>query len=129
MTAVEDFLTTELGQSWELHKVYTNNNGLTVLKNKNMILSNELKLEFLKYLIIGRVGNTTLVNDWVNNGTFPEESVIRQIMNNPIDEHRLEGLDWPEDAVTMIGLKRMNNLHQMLDYQNHALQSLHTVLF
>ena len=94
-----------------------------------MILSNELKLEFLKYLIIGRVGNTTLVNDWVNNGTFPEESVIRQIMNNPIDEHRLEGLDWPEDAVTMIGLKRMNNLHQMLDYQNHALQSLHTVLF
>jgi hypothetical protein len=38
MTAVEDFLTTELGQSWELHKVYTNNNGLTVLKNKNIIL-------------------------------------------------------------------------------------------
>jgi hypothetical protein len=38
MTAVEDFLTTELGQSWELHKVYTNNNGLTVLKNKNYVI-------------------------------------------------------------------------------------------
>lgn len=81
-----------------------------------MSLSNELKLEFLKYIIIGRVGNATLVNNWVENGTFPEESVIRQIMEKQIDEHRLEGLDWPEDAVTMIGLKRMNNLHQMLDY-------------
>jgi hypothetical protein len=38
MTAIEDFLTTELGQSWELHKVYTNNNGLTVLKNKNYVI-------------------------------------------------------------------------------------------
>ena len=81
-----------------------------------MSLSNELKLEFLKYVIIGRVGNATLVNNWVENGSFPEESVIREIMARPMDEHRLEGLDWPEDAVTMIGLKRMNNLHEMLDY-------------
>ena len=35
MTAVEDFLTTDLGQSWEIHKNYKNNNGLTVLKNRN----------------------------------------------------------------------------------------------
>jgi O-methyltransferase len=81
-----------------------------------MSLSNELKLEFLKYVIIGRVGNATLVNNWVESGAFPEESVIREIMARPMDEHRLEGLDWPEDAVTMIGLKRMNNLHEMLDY-------------
>jgi len=38
MTAVEDFLLTELGQSWELYKVYENNNGLTVLKNKNYVI-------------------------------------------------------------------------------------------
>lgn len=38
MTAVEDFLDTELGQSWELFKVYVNNNGLTILKNKNNII-------------------------------------------------------------------------------------------
>jgi len=35
MTAVEDFLTTDKGQSWEIYRVYKNNNGLTVLKNKN----------------------------------------------------------------------------------------------
>ena len=35
MTAVEDFLESELGQSWEIFKIYTNNNGLTILKNKS----------------------------------------------------------------------------------------------
>lgn len=35
MTAVEDFLTSDKGQSWEIFKIYQNNNGLTVLKNKN----------------------------------------------------------------------------------------------
>jgi hypothetical protein len=38
MTAVEDFLLTKLGQSWELFRVYKNNNGLTVLKNKSYII-------------------------------------------------------------------------------------------
>lgn len=38
MTAVEDFLLTDLGKSWELFKVYENNNGLTVLKNKNYVI-------------------------------------------------------------------------------------------
>jgi hypothetical protein len=37
MTAVEDFLLTDLGQSWELFKIYKNNNGLTILKNKSYI--------------------------------------------------------------------------------------------
>jgi len=37
MTAVEDFLLTELGQSWELFQIFKNNNGLTILKNKSYI--------------------------------------------------------------------------------------------
>jgi hypothetical protein len=37
MTAVEDFLSTKLGQSWEIYKIYENNNGLTILKNKSYI--------------------------------------------------------------------------------------------
>jgi cephalosporin hydroxylase len=37
MTAIEDFLLTELGQSWEIFRIYTNNNGLTILKNKSYI--------------------------------------------------------------------------------------------
>lgn len=34
MSAVKDFLLTDKGQSWELFKVYTHNNGLTILKTK-----------------------------------------------------------------------------------------------
>lgn len=37
MTAVEDFLSSTIGQNWELLRVYKNNNGLTVLKNKSYI--------------------------------------------------------------------------------------------
>jgi hypothetical protein len=34
MNAIKDFLVTPLGEKWEIYKHYTNNNGLTVLKNK-----------------------------------------------------------------------------------------------
>ena len=32
--AITDFLITEDGKNWEIHKEYTNNNGLTILKRK-----------------------------------------------------------------------------------------------
>ena len=35
VNAVQDFLITEKGYNWEIHDVYENNNGLTVLKRKN----------------------------------------------------------------------------------------------
>lgn len=34
MTAVEDFIETEKGKSWNIFKIFTNNNGLTILKRK-----------------------------------------------------------------------------------------------
>jgi len=78
--------------------------------------SNKLKVEFVKYLVIGRVKDKTISENWFKNGIYPEDSQILQIINTPIDNTRLEGLDWPQDAVTMIGLKRMNNIHESLDY-------------
>lgn len=35
INAIHDFLLTEKGNNWEIHDVYENNNGLTVLKRKN----------------------------------------------------------------------------------------------
>jgi hypothetical protein len=35
VNALQDFLITEKGYNWEIHDVYENNNGLTVLKRKN----------------------------------------------------------------------------------------------
>ena len=41
---------------------------------------------------------------------------MNECINVVVDEKRNEGLDWPEKAHTMIGIKRLNNLHNMLDY-------------
>lgn len=35
MTAIEDFINSENGKLWEIFEIFTNNNGLTILKNKN----------------------------------------------------------------------------------------------
>lgn len=80
------------------------------------MISDTQKLQFLKFMIIGRLGKNDFGETWMRSNEFPTEEQINQIVLNPIDNHRLEGLDWPKDAVTMIGLKRMDNLHKMLDY-------------
>jgi hypothetical protein len=36
--AILDFLETEQGNNWEIYEKFTNNNGLTILKNKNYII-------------------------------------------------------------------------------------------
>jgi O-methyltransferase len=79
-------------------------------------MDKQKKLNFLKYVLLGRVQKEELVNIWKNTGEFPTESQIDEILATEIDYQRMEGLDWPTDALTMIGLKRMNNLHEMLDY-------------
>ena len=80
------------------------------------MISNSHKIQFFKFMIIGRLGNNGFGENWLLNNEFPTEEQINQISSSEIDIHRLEGLDWPKDAVTMIGLKRMDNLHKMLDY-------------
>lgn len=79
-------------------------------------MDNQKKLNFLKFALLGRVKNQTLVDSWKTTGEFPSEVEVDKILSEEIDYKRMEGLDWPTDALTMIGMKRMNNLHDMLDY-------------
>ena len=79
-------------------------------------MDNKKKIDFLKYVLLGRVNKSKLVENWEKSSEFPSDFEIDEITNSEIDNLRLEGLDWPTDALTMIGLKRLNNLHQMLDY-------------
>lgn len=76
----------------------------------------KLELEFLKRVLTDSVGNEEIRNEFFRSHKFPSESIIKQVLESPIDEQRLEGLDWPERAHTMVGLKRLNNLHDCLDY-------------
>ena len=41
---------------------------------------------------------------------------MEEIVSRQVSDDRLYGRDWPHSAHTMIGLKRMNNLHESLDY-------------
>lgn len=76
----------------------------------------KLELEFLKRVLTDSVGNEEIRNEFFQSQKFPSESIIKEVLENRVDDQRLEGLDWPERAHTMIGLKRLNNLHDCLDY-------------
>lgn len=76
-----------------------------------------LKLDFVKYCLMGLIQDENVLNNIYNNNIYPETDIITNILKNTIiPPSRIEGLDQPINAYTMIGIKRMNNLHNMLDY-------------
>jgi O-methyltransferase len=75
---------------------------------------NKLKLDFLKRVLTDTVDSETY-NMFFETG-YPSDDKMTNCINLPVNEQRNEGLDWPEKAHTMIGIKRLNNLHNMLDY-------------
>lgn len=76
----------------------------------------EIKLNFLKRILTDTVNDEKIMDDFFNKHEFPSESKMIEILQTEVFENRLEGLDWPERAHTMIGIKRLNNLHDSLDY-------------
>jgi O-methyltransferase len=79
-------------------------------------MENNIKLGFIKRVITDTVSDENIRTNFFNNGVLPTEEKMVEIINSPIDYDRLEGLDWPQRAHTMIGMKRLNNLHHLLDY-------------
>lgn len=75
-----------------------------------------LKLEFLKRILTDTVYDEEIRNNFFKDRIIPNDSVIERIMEEKVDSQRNEGLDWPERAHTMIGIKRLNNLQSSLDY-------------
>ncbi len=76
--------------------------------------SNRLKLNFLKRVLTDTIEDHTYL-DFFENG-YPDDDKMRESINYQVSSQRNEGLDWPERAHTMIGLKRLDNLHDMMDY-------------
>jgi O-methyltransferase len=74
----------------------------------------KLKLDFLKRILTDTVDSETY-NNFFKNG-YPSDDKMIECINFIVNEQRNEGLDWPEKAHTMIGIKRLNNLHDMLEY-------------
>jgi len=76
----------------------------------------EIKLEFIKLLLIGNVSDTNIVSNFFEKGEYPDEITINKLLKEPINPKRLEGMDEPSNGFTMIGKKRLDNLHKMLEY-------------
>jgi O-methyltransferase len=79
-------------------------------------MDKKTKLEFIKRIITDTVSDEIARNNFFTDQSFPNEKKIEEILKKDVIYERLEGLDWPERAHTMIGLKRLNNLHESLDY-------------
>lgn len=76
----------------------------------------KLKLDFLKRVITDSVNDETIYQEFFNKKMYPSEDVMRGVVESPISELRLEGLDWPSRGHTMVGIKRLNNIENCLDY-------------
>jgi hypothetical protein len=74
------------------------------------------KLEFLIRAITDSLSDRVLLDDFFKNQKYPLDGQLLEIMSTPVPNERLYGLDWPERAHTMIGIKRMKNLMECLDY-------------
>lgn len=78
-------------------------------------MSKKSRLEFLKRILTDTVPNEDIRTLYFNEGIIPDEDIVASICQSPVEPKRLEGLDWPERAHTMIGVSRLNNLHDALD--------------
>lgn len=76
----------------------------------------KLKLLFIQRVLTDTVGDKQITDEFFANGIYPTDSKIEEIVSRQVSDDRLYGRDWPHSAHTMIGLKRMNNLHESLDY-------------
>jgi hypothetical protein len=76
----------------------------------------KLKLLFIQRVLTDTVGDKQITDDFFEKGIYPIDSKMEEIISLQVSDDRLYGRDWPHTAHTMIGLKRMNNLHESLDY-------------
>jgi hypothetical protein len=76
----------------------------------------KLKLLFIQRVLTDTVGDKQITDEFFANGIYPTDSKMEELVSRQVSDDRLYGRDWPHSAHTMIGLKRMNNLHESLDY-------------
>jgi hypothetical protein len=76
----------------------------------------ELKLEFIKLILLGCISDKSIVTNFFEKEEYPNDSIINNLISQPVDPQRIEGMDEPNNGFTMIGKKRLDNLHNMLEY-------------
>ncbi len=99
VAAINDFLATEKGQQWEIERVYSNNNGLTIMRRKSIVDSNadkQLTLDYYKRILTNTIYNEGVYNEWVNTKKFPPRYIMDYVLRIPVqeaDKPKLEALN------------------------------------
>lgn len=75
----------------------------------------DLKLQFLKRILTDTVYDDEIYQNFITSMVFPEESVMNDVLLKNVEFDKMEGLIHPRNAHTMIGLKRLDNVHMLLD--------------
>jgi O-methyltransferase len=75
---------------------------------------NELKLNFLKRILTDTI-DSDIYEKFFEEG-YPSDEIMEISVKKEVEFDRMNGLDWPLRAHTMIGIKRLDNLHKTLDY-------------
>lgn len=73
------------------------------------------KLNFLKRILTDTVADQGVRESFFQDGSYPSDDVMMDAIRQPVSHVRKQGEDWPERAHTMIGLDRLDNLHECLD--------------
>ena len=76
----------------------------------------ELYLNFIKRVLTDTLFDRNVTIEFLKTKKIPNDDILKELLSKPITTHRLTGHDWTADSHTMIGMKRMDNLHECLDY-------------
>lgn len=99
VAAINDFLLTEQGKEWEIERVYSNNNGLTIMRRKSVSdpdADKRLTLDYYKRILTNTIYNDGVYNEWVNTKKFPPRYIMDYVLRIPVqdaDKHKIEYLD------------------------------------
>jgi|GEM_PF-2105397 len=118
VAAINDFLVTEEGKKWEIERVYSNNNGLTIMKRKNLADTEQdikQRLDYLKRLLTDTIFNDAVYEEFFNTKQFPPKYIMDYVNRTPVPEPYLSGNIHGARMHTMIGIKRLDNVHECLD--------------
>jgi hypothetical protein len=95
--AINDFLSSELGKEWEIERIYSNNNGLTILKNnkiKNPDDDKKLMIDYYKRILTKTIYNDGVYEEWVKTKQFPPKYIMDYVLRIPVKDEDVEKLTY-----------------------------------
>lgn len=73
------------------------------------------RLDYLKRILTDTIFNDAVYEEFFNTKQFPSKYIMDNVNSTPVPEPYLSGLHHGARTHTMIGIKRLDNVHECLD--------------